>query len=111
MLTQTGTRLLLAPLGRLAFRPVVEGRDNVPRHGPVILAANHLSSIATTTCRPTDSNGPSASSPACSGRDARSGPGQVARLDRSAVPVAAALTRSDRPPPPAPDPSRASSAA
>ncbi|MFG1677541.1 lysophospholipid acyltransferase family protein [Micromonospora sp. NPDC049282] len=43
MLTQTGTRLLLTPLGRLAFRPVVEGRDNVPRHGPVILAANHLS--------------------------------------------------------------------
>ncbi|MFI2710618.1 lysophospholipid acyltransferase family protein [Micromonospora sp. NPDC018662] len=45
MLTQTATRLVLAPLGRLAFRPVVEGRDNVPRHGPVILAANHLSFI------------------------------------------------------------------
>ncbi|MEV0001816.1 lysophospholipid acyltransferase family protein [Micromonospora sp. NPDC050980] len=40
---QTGTRLVLAPLGRLAFRPTVEGRNNVPRHGPVILAANHLS--------------------------------------------------------------------
>ncbi|WFE40900.1 lysophospholipid acyltransferase family protein [Micromonospora sp. WMMD998] len=43
MLVQTGTRKVLAPLARLAFRPVVEGRDNVPRHGPVILAANHLS--------------------------------------------------------------------
>ncbi|WP_431930218.1 lysophospholipid acyltransferase family protein [Micromonospora sp. RP3T] len=45
MLLQTGTRLVLAPLGRMAFRPVVEGRDNVPRHGSVILAANHLSFI------------------------------------------------------------------
>ncbi|MFI5837413.1 lysophospholipid acyltransferase family protein [Micromonospora sp. NPDC051300] len=43
MLLQTGTRLVLAPLGRLAFRAVVDGRDNVPRHGPVILAANHIS--------------------------------------------------------------------
>ncbi|MGZ6804080.1 MAG: lysophospholipid acyltransferase family protein [Nocardioidaceae bacterium] len=43
MLLQTTTRLLLAPLARLVYRPVVEGRENVPRHGPVILAANHLS--------------------------------------------------------------------
>ena len=43
MLLQANTRLLLAPLAHMAFRPVVEGRDNVPRTGPVILAANHLS--------------------------------------------------------------------
>ena len=45
MLLQTTTRLLLAPLARLVFRPVIEGRRNVPRRGPVILAANHLSFI------------------------------------------------------------------
>jgi 1-acyl-sn-glycerol-3-phosphate acyltransferase len=45
MLLPTTTRLVLAPLARLAFRPVIEGRDNVPRRGPVILAANHLSFI------------------------------------------------------------------
>ncbi|MFI7015872.1 lysophospholipid acyltransferase family protein [Streptomyces sp. NPDC050164] len=39
------TRLLLAPLIRLVYRPVVRGRGNVPRHGPVILASNHLSFI------------------------------------------------------------------
>lgn len=43
MLLSTTTRLLLAPLARLLFRPVLEGRENVPRRGPVILAANHLS--------------------------------------------------------------------
>jgi 1-acyl-sn-glycerol-3-phosphate acyltransferase len=36
-------RAALMPLSRLAFRPTVEGREHVPRHGPVILAANHLS--------------------------------------------------------------------
>ena len=45
MLLQAVTRLLLAPIARVIFRPVVEGRDNVPRNGPVILAANHLSFI------------------------------------------------------------------
>jgi 1-acyl-sn-glycerol-3-phosphate acyltransferase len=39
------TRMLLAPLARLVYRPVIEGRDNVPQHGPVILASNHLSFI------------------------------------------------------------------
>ncbi|MEU2614322.1 lysophospholipid acyltransferase family protein [Micromonospora sp. NPDC007271] len=34
---------MIAPLVRLLYRPVVAGRGNVPRHGPVILAANHLS--------------------------------------------------------------------
>lgn len=38
-------RLLIAPLARLLYRPRVEGRDNVPRKGPVILASNHLSFI------------------------------------------------------------------
>jgi 1-acyl-sn-glycerol-3-phosphate acyltransferase len=36
-------RALLVPVSRMAFRPVIEGRENVPRQGPVILAANHLS--------------------------------------------------------------------
>ncbi|KOV94588.1 acyl-phosphate glycerol 3-phosphate acyltransferase [Streptomyces sp. NRRL B-3648] len=38
-------RLVAAPLVRLVYRPVVEGRENVPHSGPVILAANHLSFI------------------------------------------------------------------
>jgi 1-acyl-sn-glycerol-3-phosphate acyltransferase len=42
MLTRVA-RSLLVPVSRLAFRPTVEGRGNVPRTGPVILAANHLS--------------------------------------------------------------------
>jgi 1-acyl-sn-glycerol-3-phosphate acyltransferase len=37
------SRAALVPLSRLAFRPTVEGREHVPRTGPVILAANHLS--------------------------------------------------------------------
>jgi 1-acyl-sn-glycerol-3-phosphate acyltransferase len=40
-------RWLLAPLARLVYRPVVHGRDRVPREGPVILAANHRSVIDT----------------------------------------------------------------
>jgi 1-acyl-sn-glycerol-3-phosphate acyltransferase len=43
MLLQAVTRSVLAPLARAVARPVVEGRENVPRKGPVILAANHLS--------------------------------------------------------------------
>jgi 1-acyl-sn-glycerol-3-phosphate acyltransferase len=39
------TRLAVAPLARAVYRPVVEGRANVPRHGAVILASNHLSFI------------------------------------------------------------------
>jgi 1-acyl-sn-glycerol-3-phosphate acyltransferase len=35
--------LTLAPALRAAFRPVITGVGNVPRTGPVILAANHLS--------------------------------------------------------------------
>ena len=41
----TVLRAVLVPLARLIYRPVVEGRDNVPRQGPVILASNHLSFI------------------------------------------------------------------
>lgn len=36
-------KVVLTPLLRLAFRVRVEGSDRVPRHGPVIVAANHLS--------------------------------------------------------------------
>ena len=45
MLLQTATRAVVAPLARLVFRPTVEGRHHVPRRGPVILAANHLSFV------------------------------------------------------------------
>ncbi len=38
-------RLLAAGLARGIYRPRVEGRDNVPRTGAVILASNHLSFI------------------------------------------------------------------
>ncbi len=41
----TTLRAVVAPVARGVFRPVVEGRDNVPRAGPVILAANHLSVV------------------------------------------------------------------
>lgn len=37
--------LVLRPLARVLFRPTVEGRENVPLHGPLILASNHLSFI------------------------------------------------------------------
>ncbi|WP_433361716.1 lysophospholipid acyltransferase family protein [Actinoplanes sp. CA-142083] len=38
-------RPILLPLSRIAFRPDVHGAANVPRAGPVILAANHLSFV------------------------------------------------------------------
>lgn len=38
-------RMIIAPLARLVYRPRVEGRENVPRTGPVIFASNHLSFI------------------------------------------------------------------
>ena len=38
-------RLVVAPLARMVYRPRVEGRANVPKHGPVIFASNHLSFI------------------------------------------------------------------
>jgi 1-acyl-sn-glycerol-3-phosphate acyltransferase len=39
------TRTVLGPLARLIFRPVIEGRENIPRTGPLLLASNHLSFI------------------------------------------------------------------
>lgn len=38
-------RFFIAPLARAVYRPRVEGRENVPRTGPVIFASNHLSFI------------------------------------------------------------------
>ncbi|MFY9913402.1 MAG: lysophospholipid acyltransferase family protein [Nocardioidaceae bacterium] len=38
-------RFVIAPMARLVYRPIVEGRENVPRHGAVIIASNHLSFI------------------------------------------------------------------
>jgi len=37
--------LTLAPALRATYRPTVTGLDNVPRTGPVILAANHVSFV------------------------------------------------------------------
>jgi 1-acyl-sn-glycerol-3-phosphate acyltransferase len=37
----------LAPLARLVYRPEVEGVENVPLSGPVLLAPNHRSAIDT----------------------------------------------------------------
>jgi len=39
------TRTVLAPLARLIYRPVIEGRGNIPSHGPLLLASNHLSFV------------------------------------------------------------------
>lgn len=38
-------RWIVAPLAKLVYRPRVIGTKNVPRHGKVILASNHLSFI------------------------------------------------------------------
>jgi 1-acyl-sn-glycerol-3-phosphate acyltransferase len=38
-------RFILSPLARVVYRPIVEGRENIPRDGAVILASNHLSFI------------------------------------------------------------------
>ena len=39
------TRTVLAPVARLIYRPVIEGQENIPRKGPLLLASNHLSFI------------------------------------------------------------------
>ena len=39
------SRLILAPLARLIFRPRIIGKTNVPKSGPVLIASNHLSFI------------------------------------------------------------------
>jgi len=38
-------RVVLVPLSQVLYRPTIEGKDNVPREGGVILASNHLSFI------------------------------------------------------------------
>lgn len=38
-------RGLLKPIALLVYRPTITGRENVPKHGPVILASNHLSFV------------------------------------------------------------------
>jgi 1-acyl-sn-glycerol-3-phosphate acyltransferase len=37
--------IVAGPLLRTLFRPRLEGVENIPKHGPVILASNHLSFI------------------------------------------------------------------
>jgi 1-acyl-sn-glycerol-3-phosphate acyltransferase len=39
------TRAVLAPVARLIYRPVIEGREHIPLRGPLLLASNHLSFI------------------------------------------------------------------
>jgi 1-acyl-sn-glycerol-3-phosphate acyltransferase len=39
------TRKVLSPTARLIYRPVIEGQENIPRTGPVLLASNHLSFV------------------------------------------------------------------
>jgi len=39
------TRAVMGPVARMIYRPVIEGRDNIPRTGPLLLASNHLSFI------------------------------------------------------------------
>ncbi|MCP2324437.1 1-acyl-sn-glycerol-3-phosphate acyltransferase [Hamadaea flava] len=45
MLLQSAVRPIATAVLRLAFWPTVEGRDNVPRRGPVIFAVNHISAL------------------------------------------------------------------
>ena len=39
------TRSVLGPVARLIYRPVVEGAENIPRTGPLLLASNHLAFV------------------------------------------------------------------
>lgn len=39
------SRAIVGPLTRLIYRPIIEGRHNVPKSGAVIFASNHLSFI------------------------------------------------------------------
>jgi len=41
----TLSRRALGPLARLIYRPVIEGQENIPRTGPLLLASNHLSFV------------------------------------------------------------------
>ena len=42
LILYTVTQRVLSPIARVIWRPVIEGRENVPLTGPVILASNHL---------------------------------------------------------------------
>jgi len=39
------TRITLSWVARLIYRPVIEGAENIPPAGPVLLASNHLSFV------------------------------------------------------------------
>ena len=39
------TRKTMGPVARLIYRPVIEGLENIPRQGPLLLASNHLSFV------------------------------------------------------------------
>jgi 1-acyl-sn-glycerol-3-phosphate acyltransferase len=39
------SRTVVSPLVRMVYRPIIEGRENVPKKGAVILASNHMSFI------------------------------------------------------------------
>ena len=41
----TLTRKTLGPVARLIYRPDIEGTENIPRTGPLLLASNHLSFV------------------------------------------------------------------
>lgn len=41
----TLTRIIVGPVARLIYRPVIEGTENIPSTGPVLLASNHLSFV------------------------------------------------------------------
>jgi 1-acyl-sn-glycerol-3-phosphate acyltransferase len=41
----TLTRKTMSPVARLIYRPVIEGTENIPRTGPLLLASNHLSFV------------------------------------------------------------------
>jgi 1-acyl-sn-glycerol-3-phosphate acyltransferase len=39
------TRMILGTVARLIYRPDIEGEENIPRTGPLLLASNHLSFV------------------------------------------------------------------
>ncbi|MEP7191661.1 MAG: lysophospholipid acyltransferase family protein [Actinomycetota bacterium] len=41
----TLTRKVMGPVARLIYRPAIEGTENIPRTGPLLLASNHLSFV------------------------------------------------------------------
>jgi 1-acyl-sn-glycerol-3-phosphate acyltransferase len=41
----TLTRKVMGPVARLIYRPAIEGTENIPSSGPLLLASNHLSFV------------------------------------------------------------------